>query len=536
MDAAPPALTLLPRSGPTTAEQLATLRGRSASVVVWGLHCDHRQVVVTDGSYDRVRAEARAAARAAGVPIHGTLSDVAPAGPIEEGARRRVVVLATAPSGEVTAALRPLRDAGIKVASVRTPASALVSLSRLRAVGAPGALHAHVAIGETTTTVALMHGGFLRFARDFNWGALDEASGYREPVPSDEVGARLAADLGGFVDACGTDISAFEQIVLTGAVSELRSVAIRLTQQFDVEVEPLDYAGGLDLDGLAASIDAAGVRYADVWLAWAAAADDKPLIDLYRDRRIFVRKQMVARAAVAAGVVLGVGVGWAFQDRISTFDLFGGGIRQSTPVAAATPIPPANARTVPSPAAPERATVPAQPTAVSAPTPAAVPSGEARALSVPPSPNVAAAVRSQESAASAAPSVAPAVAVAPPPMESRRALAVPPPRPSTAQPPPLPPPRVSAPTRASVSPPNAVANTPVVAGQSRPEGSALPFEAVLGTILYGPDRKLAVVDDRIVQVGDDVRGAVVVEITPTSVMLRDPQGRLRRLTLGAGRR
>jgi hypothetical protein len=60
----------------------------------------------------------------------------------------------------------------------------------------------------------------------------------------------------------------------------------------------------------------------------------------------------------------------------------------------------------------------------------------------------------------------------------------------------------------------------------------LPFDAALGTILYGPDRKLAIVDGRIVQAGDDVRGATVVEITPTSVYLRDAQGRLRRLTAG----
>src|SRR5207245_2351489 len=64
---------------------------------------------------------------------------------------------------------------------------------------------------------------------------------------------------------------------------------------------------------------------------------------------------------------------------------------------------------------------------------------------------------------------------------------------------------------------------------------ALPFDAVLGTILYSPDRKLAIVDGRIVGLGDQVRGAQIIDITPTAVMLRDGQGRLRRLTLGTGR-
>jgi len=63
-----------------------------------------------------------------------------------------------------------------------------------------------------------------------------------------------------------------------------------------------------------------------------------------------------------------------------------------------------------------------------------------------------------------------------------------------------------------------------------------PFDAVLGTILFSPDRKLAIVDNQIVAVGDDVRRARIVEITPGAVMLRDAQGRLRQLTLSHGGR
>jgi hypothetical protein len=64
----------------------------------------------------------------------------------------------------------------------------------------------------------------------------------------------------------------------------------------------------------------------------------------------------------------------------------------------------------------------------------------------------------------------------------------------------------------------------------------LPFDAVLGTILYSADRQLAIIDNRIVGVGDEVRGARVVEITATAVLLRDGQGRLRRLALRFGGR
>jgi hypothetical protein len=58
---------------------------------------------------------------------------------------------------------------------------------------------------------------------------------------------------------------------------------------------------------------------------------------------------------------------------------------------------------------------------------------------------------------------------------------------------------------------------------------------VLETILYSPDRRLAIVDGRIIAVGDLVKGSRVVEITPSTVLLRDTQGRLRLLTMGTGR-
>jgi hypothetical protein len=62
----------------------------------------------------------------------------------------------------------------------------------------------------------------------------------------------------------------------------------------------------------------------------------------------------------------------------------------------------------------------------------------------------------------------------------------------------------------------------------------MPFDAVLGTILFSPDRKLAIVNGRIVGIGDDVNGARITDITPATVLLRDAQGRMRILTLGQG--
>ena len=65
------------------------------------------------------------------------------------------------------------------------------------------------------------------------------------------------------------------------------------------------------------------------------------------------------------------------------------------------------------------------------------------------------------------------------------------------------------------------------------EPPVAPFDAVLGTILYAADRKLAIVDGRIVGVGDVVKGARVIDISPSAVLLRDEQGRMRRLVLAS---
>jgi hypothetical protein len=88
-----------------------------------------------------------------------------------------------------------------------------------------------------------------------------------------------------------------------------------------------------------------------------------------------------------------------------------------------------------------------------------------------------------------------------------------------------------------VTPPATLRRPPAVAASTRPtDDVVLPFDASLGTILYGAERKLAIIDGRIVQVGDDIHGSRVVDITPDAVLFRDVQGRLRKLTLQDSRR
>src|SRR5919198_5123344 len=66
-----------PRAGAQAHAALRAIRGRSAAVVVWGAAGDHRQVVVSERSYERMRREALAALNGSGITTHDAMADVA---------------------------------------------------------------------------------------------------------------------------------------------------------------------------------------------------------------------------------------------------------------------------------------------------------------------------------------------------------------------------------------------------------------------------------------------------------------------------
>jgi hypothetical protein len=72
--------------------------------------------------------------------------------------------------------------------------------------------------------------------------------------------------------------------------------------------------------------------------------------------------------------------------------------------------------------------------------------------------------------------------------------------------------------------------------QLRPASDPVPFDAALSSILFSSDRQLAIIDGHVVGRGDAVRDATVVEISAGVVLLRDSQGRLRRLSTGGASR
>jgi hypothetical protein len=443
----------LARERPDARQPLARFRGRQAAAVVWGLHADHRQVVVEERSFGRMRREAVAAMQRAGAETRGRVADIF-AAPRAKGMPERPVVVALASTPGLVAALRWLAGEGVRLQSIVTPAIALMSLARLRrTLSPPDRLEVYVALEATATAVALMRDGLLVAACELDWGYED---GHGFPWHRDEIARRLAEEIEGFLAGQGERRGALAQVCICGGLPELRSMAVGLMEALDVEVETLDSLFGIDAARLPEPADEFREHAAEYRLAFAAAVDWPVPVNLLRERNRRRTKAILARAAVAAGVITGVGVAWQLQ-RSDWWR------SPSSSAGAARPTP-------------------------------ASPPRQVRALPPPQAvrPQLPQMARIQEPIPAPAPVVEPR-AVAPLPVE-----------------------------------PQIVAPPPRVAQPEIP----LPFEAALGTILYGPERRLAIIDGRIVQVGDQVNGARVVDITSTDVFLRDGQGRLRQLPLG----
>jgi len=569
---------VLPPFGPETDSRLAALGRRPAAVVVWGVGSDHRQVVVSNGSYEKMRTEALASVRSAGVDTRDTLADVATASTAIKGADRQPVVLALASADDVSAAMRPLLDARVRIRSVMTPADALLGLARARqAFAVPGGIEAYVALDETVTCVALVRDGSLLGARELAWGYADGAIAPAASAPAeisrrDDLAARLVDELTRFLAIVGGNGSAVAQVSICGGLPELRTMTVPLMERLDVEVEALDSLFGIDVERLPEPADEFRERASALRLAWAAGADWQGPINLMRYRRRRNRRVAVARAAVVAGVAAGLGAGWTIQQSAWWQSTTPQPVARRTPAGTpgvtptalgATP-PPSNATASARPpmlppapvgAVAARGTPPAgtngpivtpPPPAARVTPPPTTPPPAARVTPPPATPPPAARVTAPPATPPPAARVTPPPATSPPAARVTPPPATPPPAARVTAPPTTPPPAAqvtppSAPPAATPEPAPSPPVTPPVARSAPPparraQETAVPFDAVLGTILYSPDRKLAIINGRIVGTGDVVNGARIVDITPATVLLRDAQGRLRSLTLGSAGR
>src|SRR5260221_3639653 len=220
---------VLPASGAYTDAKLAWLGGKPAAVIVWNARSEHRQVVITGGSYEAMRAEALASLASVGLQTRGVLADIAPAGGRPKRGVRQPVVVALASSADVSTALQPLHAAGIRVRAVTTPAGALGSLARLRrATAVPRTIEAYVALEESVTAVALVRDAILIAAHELPWGYLEPGAGALSVRPREEIARPLGDAIAEFVASVGGEPHDIGQVCVAGGRPELRSMTAPL--------------------------------------------------------------------------------------------------------------------------------------------------------------------------------------------------------------------------------------------------------------------------------------------------------------------
>jgi hypothetical protein len=422
------------------------------------------------------------------------------------------------------AAVRPVAAAGFNVRLVLTPPQALAALAALRPGADPDGAVAWMALNTYGVALAIVRRGELLFSRTFNWA-------YRPGVDSSRqqllqryaLVAHLAPEVQrGIAAVRAAHGVTVERAVTCGNLPDLRSLTMPLIEELDLEVETLDSTEGLRPVGRARAD-----RFAESAPAFrlSAAAAVAPVPAASRGAGALLR--------TAAAVLVIAGLGWlGYAIYLAQLDER----TQRVP-------PPAVSR---EPSAPPSSSAPPAPVAQSDPAPAE-PLSRAPAPSLPvETPPVA---ETLPPAGSTGPPGVPPVADAqpappvvqmPPPASPPRRVR-PQPDPTLVAPPvPRPPPARApdlephAPAIQEVGPLQLPApHAPTASGRPpAPLKDPLPR---LESILIDHNRRRAIVDGRIVGIGDSVGLRVVVLIEAEAVVFREPSGLDVRVPLRVGR-
>lgn len=357
--------------------------------------------------------------------------------------RARVAVWAAAdlvptPDGDYRDRVEALHLAGVSVESAVSPPEALAAVAA--SLGPPTtAAIAYLAVNPDGAALAVVRDGELLLGQELESGPIED--------PRTRDRRALARRLGAHITRALRDASAgleVERLVLCGALPNLRSLTLPLTEVLARPVETLDTLEGIDTGGLTMPILDFQKQVAGLRLAWAMAADERVSDRSHRrPARSWIRPAATASLLTAAAAALIV-AWWPEQEQP---------VREG----------PAGAIAVQTTATGSQALA----TGPQSPFPGLIESG-----SPPPS------AQTSPPASGASPDTPPATA------------------------------------RSLVS--------------VRPRGA--PTWRVR-SILLAPERRLALVDGRIVGPGDRVGGVTVVDITEEAVVFTDAQGRRQRMEL-----
>lgn len=395
--------------------------------------------------------------------------------------RRASVVLwgmppgASARDAPVHALLAPLTTAGFRIDRAVRPADALLALSKLRRTAGQGAA-AWLAVNRSMVAVAVVKGGTILHAHEFAWDPHFGAVGSQATLLQrySQV-AYLAPELRRATVAAREQGAEVEAIVTCGNLPDLRSLTMPLTQELDLEVETMDSLDGIEASGAA--------RDGAAELAPAIRLATAPMIG--KARTVQPARALVPAAAVLIGALGAAYVWYARQ-------------------------PPRSAR----PAA-------GRPMA-------SKPSSTKRPVANRPSTNRSAQrppVARENAPQSQAPRPVPPLSEPARPSTSAPAQQTRAAKPETTPP--------AAPTKTVPVPASVPAPRPAATAEPRstPELLKDPLPRV-NTILVSADRQVALVDGRVVAVGDKVGQRVVSRIEARSVVFREPSGLQIRIGLG----
>ena len=190
------------------------------------------------------------------------------------------------------ATLSVLAEAGFEIASVVTPAQALARVVRARQLGAPsGTAVAALSLNSHGAAIAIVSGAEVICTRVFAWPLGTPFTGARsELLDRYLLVSQIAPQLQHVIDLVrpvnGVTVTS---VAVCGNLPELRSLAMLLIEEMDIEVETLDSTELLDRGVTPGTF---GDSVASLQLATAVASSD--------ENRVPVHARSDATTAVAA--------------------------------------------------------------------------------------------------------------------------------------------------------------------------------------------------------------------------------------------
>jgi Tfp pilus assembly PilM family ATPase len=289
---------------------------RRAVVVIWGLRGAHQHLLVPPAD----PADLEALARREAAVVSNTTT---PAGPIvadgvmvgglyegSSGGRRREVTWVTAQPDDIRSRLQPVLEAGFSVERVITPAVAHAALVRFRPGTNPGVATSVLEVNAHVTGITVVRDGVVLFAREMPWGYDTASADAAGPVrDAAQLAPKLAAELRRSLQFVRQNLRVdATQVLVCGDLPGLRSLTAPLMHDLNMDVETLDSVEGLDVSRLASQADEFREKAGEFRIAWAAAADPAPPVNLMPRESVASKLAVPAdlRQRMAAGVLLGI--------------------------------------------------------------------------------------------------------------------------------------------------------------------------------------------------------------------------------------